>query len=266
MSVFFAQVHYHLRVFLRRPVAAFFVVALPLIMMVVFSAIFSEQKTEPGQPTASQFYGPALAVFGAVSATFTYLAVSTAFAREAGILKRIQGTPMRPGIYIGSRVFASALIGLVAVIVMLAVGVLAYDVKVFPERLPGAIAVLLAGTLAFSALGMLVAALSNTGETAQAVANAILLPLAFLSNIFVQPEFGIPSWLLSIGDVFPLKQFSDGFGAAFRPGLTGSGLAWEGDSTSYAAMKHVAVLVAWGLVGGLIAIRCFGWYPRRNAT
>ena len=266
MSIFLSQMLHHLKVFLRRPIAAFFVVALPLILMVVFSAIFAEQKMKPGQPTASQFYAPALAVFGAVSATFTYLAVSTAFAREAGILKRIQGTPMRPGLYIASRIVAAALIGLVAIFVMMATGVLAYDVTLFPDRLPGAIAVLMSGTLAFSALGMLVAGLARNGETAQAVTNATLLPLAFLSNIFVQPEFGIPPWLLAVGDVFPLKHFADGFGAAFRPGLSGSGLVWEGDDKTYAALKHIAVLCAWGVGAGLVAVRFFGWSPSRTAS
>ena len=97
------HVGYQVRTFARTPIAVFFTIALPLIMLVLFNALFggNEVDTGSGQWPLSQFYTGGLAAFTAVSATFTNLANVVPIRRDEGVLKRWRGTPLPPWVYIG---------------------------------------------------------------------------------------------------------------------------------------------------------------------
>src|SRR6187431_1587593 len=96
------QVHAQLRMFWRTPIALFFTIMLPLIMLVLFNALFGGNMVETPQglwPT-NQFYTGGLAAFTAVSATYTNLANMVPIRREEGVLKRWRGTPLPTSIYL----------------------------------------------------------------------------------------------------------------------------------------------------------------------
>ena len=99
-----AQIRYQNRIFWRTPVSAFFTIAFPLMFLVLFTALFGNDEISTLGVTTAQFYAPALAVFGVASATYTNLAITTAIARDDGILKKIRGTPLPPSLYILGRV------------------------------------------------------------------------------------------------------------------------------------------------------------------
>ncbi|MCB1247359.1 MAG: ABC transporter permease, partial [Acidimicrobiia bacterium] len=94
-----------------------------------------------------------------------------------------------------------------------------------------------------------VAAVVSSGESATAVANATLLPLAFFSGVFFPPSDDAPAWLDAVGNFFPLKHFVEPFTAAFNPQLTGTQFDWV----------SIGVMVLWGLFGIVIASRYFKW-------
>ena len=89
-------------------------------------------------------------------------------------------------------------------------------------------------------------------STGYVVANVIVLPLEFMSGIFV-PSEQIPDWMDTIASVFPVKPLFDSLFAAFDPLAGGIGVAW-GD---------LAVVAAWGVAGVLLALRSFRWSPNR---
>jgi ABC-2 type transport system permease protein len=252
------QVHYQNRVFWRTPIAAIFTVVFPLMLLLLFNALFSgETFTLPGRPPldVAQFYAPSLAVFAAASATYTNLAISTSIARDEGILKRLLGTPLPPPVYLAGRVGSAVSIAFVAVVLMLGVGVLAYGVEVRAELLPAAIVTFAVGVVAFAALGLAIAGLAQSSDSAQALANFTILPLAFVSDVFVAIA-DPPGWLETIGDVFPLKHFVRSFQDAFSPFTTAPGFRWG----------SLAVIAAWGVFGMVVAMRTFGWEPRRPSA
>ena len=72
------QSAYQLRMFFRSPMAAFFTLFFPLMIFLVFSLVFGNSTSGVTGVTAAQYYAPAMAVFAAVSATYTRLAVTTA--------------------------------------------------------------------------------------------------------------------------------------------------------------------------------------------
>jgi ABC-2 type transport system permease protein len=238
-------------VFVRTPIAAFFTLVLPVVMLVVFNALFDgDVDTELGPIKVSQFYTSGLAAFTAVSATYTNLVNLVPIRRDEGILKRVRGTPLQPSAYIGGVVLSAVLIAAIGAVLMLTLGVLFYDLEVEAAKMPAAVVTFVLALTTFSLLGLAVASLVPNAASAPAVANATILPLAFVSSIFVPLE-NPPAWVTVIGDIFPLKHFAEAFQAAFNPFVAAPGFRWG----------NLAVIAVWGVGGAAVAVKKFNWEP-----
>lgn len=245
------QVRHQNRMFWRSPVASVFTLAFPVLFLVLFNLLFDDTvDVGQGEVAIAQFYTPALAVFTAVSAAYTGLIMQTALAREQGVLKRVRGTPLPPGLYLGGVVGSAVWIAALGTVGMLVLGWAVYDFTIDAVRLPTAVLVFVVGVATFAALGLAVSGLAADGRSASALANFTLLPMAFLSGVFVPLE-DPPTWLTVIGDVLPLKPFVVAFDAAFNPNVDPPGLQWD----------RLAVMAAWFVVGVLGAVRLFRWEP-----
>lgn len=250
------QVRSQIVQFVRIPVAVFFTILLPLVMLVVFNAVFAGGdeivESASGPWPMRQFYVAALAGFTAVSATFTRLAESVPQRRQDGVIKRWRGTPLPPWIYLGGFIGSGVVIAIGGVLVMVAVGVAFYGTEVDAGKLPAAAVTFLLGVSTFSALGTAVAGVVRRPEATAAVANAIVLPLAFISNTFIAVDHGeMPRWLDVAGDVLPLKPFVASMQEAFNPTVAAPGLA----------PAKLAVVAAWGVAGLAVAVAFFKWAP-----
>ena len=149
------QVVYQIRTFCRTPIAVFFTIALPLIMLVLFNALFGDNEVDTGSGSwpLSQFYTGGLAAFTAVSATFTNLANIVPIRRDEGVLKRWRGTPLPPWVYLGGLVGSAIVLAAAGVVITLTLGVVAYDLDIEAAKMPAAIVTFLVGVAAFAALG-----------------------------------------------------------------------------------------------------------------
>jgi ABC-2 type transport system permease protein len=258
VNLLWGQVKYQLKVFVRSPVAVFFTVALPLIMLVLFNALFANSAEIAGPGGQSwplqQFYVGGLAAFSAVSSTFTNLANVVPIRRDEGILKRWRSTPLPPWAAIGGFVGSAMIVAFMAVAVMWIIGIVAYGIEIDVAKLPVAIITFVIAVAAFAALGLAVASLISTAEAAPAVANAVILPLGFISDVFIQQD-DPPRWLSVLGDVFPLKPFAETFQDVFNPFVDAPAFEWD-------RLVRIAV---WGIIGAVIAVRCFKWEPTRKA-
>ena len=250
------QTRYQLVTFWRIPVAVFFTVGLPLVMLVLFNALFGDGTfdTPDGEISAQQFYTGGLAAFTAVSATFTNLANMVPLRRDEGVLKRWRGTPLPMSAYVAGFIVSAVIIAFVGVVFMLTLGVVVYDLEIEAAKMPAAIVTFLVGVGAFAALGMALASVVKSASSASAAANAIILPMAFVSNIFIQVD-DAPGWIVTLGDIFPLKHFAESFQACFNPTIEAP--AFDGASLAYVA--------AWGVAGLVIALRRFTWEPSGSA-
>ena len=243
------QIRSQTTTFWRTPVAAFFTLALPVIFLLLFSLFFGDE-TVNGVPFA-QFFTPAIAVFAAVSATFTNLAIRTALSRDQGILKRVRGTPLPAWIYMAGRIGSAVWVALISIILMFSLGWALYDFQIVWDNLVVAMFVFIVGMATFSTLGLSVCALVRNSEAVPAVAQAVILPMAFISDIFIQTD-GAPAWLTTLGDILPLKAFVVLFSNAFNPFHTGAILGWG----------EIGTMAAWLAVGLVITTRFFTWDPR----
>jgi ABC-2 type transport system permease protein len=251
-----AQIAAQLRVFLRIPVALFFTVALPLIIVVLFNLVFggagATVETSTGDWSIQQFYVAALAAFEVVSATFTNLANMIPDRRQDGVMKRWRGTPLPSSIYLSGFVGAGLIIAIAGFALIVGVGFAFYNLEIDVAKIPALVVAILLGTMAFSALGVAVAGLIRSQEAAPAVTNAIILPMAFISNTFIAvDESGMPRWLDIVSRVLPLRPFVESVQAPFNPTVEPPGFLWG----------NLAVLAVWGAIGVVVATRSFKWEP-----
>src|SRR5262249_42816756 len=110
-----------------------------------------------------------------------------------------------------------------------------------------AIPVVLCGTLAFMSIGLLVGSFAKTQQAATAIANLIILPMAFLGGAFIPLDFA-PDWVRQASYVMPLRYLVTGMQDVMARG--------EGPS---AALPAIGILLGFTLVVGLVAVRMFRW-------
>jgi ABC-2 type transport system permease protein len=250
------QFRYQLLSAVRSPVGMFFTIVLPVVMLVLFNALFGggTVTTDEGEWSVQQFYTGGLAAFTAVSATYTNLVNVVPIRRDDGILKRWRSTPLPTSMYMTGWIGAAVAIALAGVVAMLGVGVAFYDLELEVAKLPAMALTFLVGVAAFAALGLAVASFVPSAESAPAVANATILPLAFVSDVFIAAD-DPPRWLEVVGNVFPLKPFVNAFQDTLNPLVDAPALDVGG----------LAVVAAWGLAGALVALRAFRWEPASHA-
>lgn len=244
------QVRYENRSFWRNPAAAFFTFAFPLLFMVIFNVIFADAASPEGFHAAA-FFTPAIIVFAVITATYTNIAMTVSIARDSGVLKRIRGTPLPAWAYLFGRVTHAALVALLLVVIVAAFGALAYDVSFPWERLPLLVLTLVLAAATFCALGLAVSGLIPNADAAPAVVNASILPLLFISNVFIRLE-SPPAWMDVLAGIFPVRHFADAMLAIYDPDLPGVAFAWS----------DPAVIAGWGVAAVLIGLRFFSWEPR----
>ena len=192
--------------------------AFPLLLIVLFSGLNgnAEVQTATAQDIRfAQFYTPAIAIFSLVTACYTTLVMGLATARDEGLLKRVRGTPLPMGIYLGAWVASAIAVGIGGVLMLFVVAVPAFDVHVYASTLPAAIVTLLLGAACLSALGVAVASLVKSADQAQPVVQLTFLPLSFICGIWF-PLDGAPDWLVQIAHIFPLYHLAQAFGSGLH--------------------------------------------------
>ena len=246
------QFRFDQKVFWRNPAAVFFTALLPLIFLFIFASVFNNDDISGLDVKGATYYVPAILTLAVISATTVRAWRSNLPAeREAGLLKRVRGTPLPPAAFVAGRVGNSLVISLIMVVLVSVIGALVYGVTIPTHTLPALLVTLAVGAFSFSCLGFALAAVIPTEDAAPAVTNATVLPLYFISGIFI-PEDEIPDGVLNFADLFPIRHFFEAIFTAWDPNTTGAGFE----------LGDLAVVLAWGLVGLVIAVRFFRWEPR----
>jgi ABC-2 type transport system permease protein len=103
------------------------------------------------------------------------------------------------------------------------------------------------GAASFCALGFAVTTVIPNPDAAAPIVNATILPLLFLSGIFIPIGDNAPAWIIWTARIFPVKHFAD----SMQAGFLGTAFHWS----------DVLVVAVWGLAGLLLAVRRFSWEP-----
>jgi ABC-2 type transport system permease protein len=247
------QAHADLRCFVRNKQSVFFTVALPILFLAIFASVFKQQNVAVpgGRINESVYYVPGIIAYGVIAATFSNLVASVVHYREAGIYKRRRATPVSASAVIAGRAAVAGLTALVLTAVLLAIGWAGFGAHIPGRTGPAFLLAVIVGAVVFSCLGFAVASVVKDADAAQPVVLAIVLPLCFISGVFI-PILELPHWLVEIGKVFPVHALADALLGAYNPHTVGNGIHWV----------DLAVLAAWGAAGLVFAIRRFSWMPR----
>ena len=154
-------------------------------------------------------------------------------------------------VFIAGRIGNSIVVALMMLALIAAIGRRRLRRRRSPwGRLPEILVVLVVGAAAFCCLGIALTAAIPSQDAAAPIVNALLLPLYFLSGVFI-PEDQLPSGVIHFAD--PSRS-----AISSRPSSTptsrpaAAGLDWD----------NLAVVAIWGVAGLLLAIRFFRWTPR----
>jgi ABC-2 type transport system permease protein len=247
------QFRYVNKAFWRNPASAFFTFAFPLMFLVIFTALLGHSTVRIGDRTidTSTYYVASMACFAAITACFNNIAISISFQRQEGILKRANGTPLPASSFLGARILHAVFVAVLLVVITAAFGRGVYHASI-PTGLTllRFAVVVLVGSAAFCALGLAISGFIPNADAAAAIVNAVILPVEFLSGIFIVFSDRTPGWILWLAKVFPVRHFALGMQAGFL----GTPFSWT----------DVLVVAAWGLGGLLVAIRFFSWEQRQG--
>src|SRR5207249_9342695 len=148
------------------------------------------------------------------------------------------------------RVVHAILVAIILVIICAAFGKVFYSATLpSGATLAKLVVMLIVGAASFAALGLAVTTVIPNADASPPVVNATILPLLFLSGIFIPMGDDAPAWMVWVARIFPVKHFADGM----QSGFIGLRFTWT----------DVLIVAAWGVAGLVLAARSFSWEPRR---
>ena len=248
------QFRYDLTAFARNGQSRFFTLALPVIFLVIFASVFGGSdhnvKVTGGTIPTSVFYVPGIITLGIIAASFMNLVISVTSQRESGVLKRRRATPVPAPAIIAGRALTASVAALFITALLLVIGWIFFEAHVPARTAPALAVTVIIGTLSFCCMGFAVASLIKNEDAAQPITQAVMLPLYFISGVFIATST-LPDWLLHVSEVFPVRHLAAALLVAYNPYTTGAGFA----------VNDLLIVVAWGIAGLLIALRRFSWVP-----
>ena len=251
MRLFWHEVKTEQMLFWRNRESAFFTFFLPIIFFLIFGSIYGNSTITKEHIRAAPFLEAGMIGYGVASTAFAGLAITMVIRRESGVLKRIRATPLPPATYLLAVLLSTFIVFLIESALIIAIGRALFSVAI-PTRLGSLLVALMIGALCFAAMGLGLTSAVRSAEGSSAVVNFVYLPMAIISGTFFTPK-EYPAFLRAIADVLPLTYFTK----LTRDVMVRHHHIWSETGS-------IAVVVAWGIVGLLAAVRGFRWQPREG--
>ena len=234
------------KLFLREPMAAFFTLVFPLMLLFLFGSIYGNEPSElfggrgPVDVSVPAYMAMIIGTTGLVSLT-----IAIASYRERGVLRRLRVTPLRPQAFLTAEVLVLFLVNGVGVVLLIVCAKLVYGLR-FSGNVIMVAAGFLLSTLSFFALGFVLASIVPTARSGQIVAMVIFYPMLFLSGASI-PWETMPEGVRRLAQFLPLRYV-----VSLLRGL------WEGDTLGQ-HWGEVGVLGGLLVVGSVISAKTFRW-------
>ena len=166
--------------------------------------------------------------------------------RQRKLLKRFVATPMRRSDFLLALTSSRLVLMVVEIILLLGFGVLVFHMRVLGSLFT---ILLLAtvGAVSFGGLGLLTASRAQKLESVSGLMNLVMMPMWIFSGVFFSAE-RFPAVIQPFIKLLPLTALNDALRATI---LQGASLA--------AQSGRILVLVLWGGVSFVLALRWFRW-------
>ncbi|MEU9699743.1 ABC transporter permease [Streptomyces sp. NPDC047981] len=234
-----------LRLFAREPGSLFWMMVSPAVLLTILGSIpsFREVSADLGGRRLVDLYVPVAVLFAVIMAGIQAMPPVLAGYRERGILRRMSTTPVRPASLLTAQIVLHGAAALVSGTLVMALGRLAFDVRL-PRQLGGYTLALLLAVAGGLALGAAVCAVSRTQKIATAVGTAVFFPTMFTAGVWL-PVQAMPDTLRDIVRFTPSGAASQALDTA----AAGAGTAWAA----------LGVMALWTVVLTGTAARWFRW-------
>ncbi len=237
MRPLLAHLRLELALLARNGESLLLTLGVPLLLLLFFANV--DVLPIDGEPIA--FLAPGVLALAMLSTALVNLAISTAFEREYGVLKRLGTTPLGRPRLLGAKTLAVLVVEVVQLMVLWSLA-LALGWEPSPE--PAFLAAFVLGTVAFAGLGLCLAG-SLKALTTLAAANGLYLVLLLLSGMVI-PLDELPAPVRTLARLLPSGALTEAVRGTLTAGTSVPGRAW-------------AVLTAWAVAGPVLATRLFRW-------
>jgi len=225
----------------------FFSLVMPLAFLFLYASVFGK-----GDPRLVGYMMAAVLSL-TVMGSFWGLSIQLVMFREQGILRRFRVAPVGPGAMLASSLLSNYFLTIPTVVLELALAKWVYHVPSF-GNLWGVWMLVSLGTLAFAALGLIVASVTNTMQETQVINNAIWFVFLFLSGATI-PLPILPKWLQSVAVFLPATYLVTGL----QEVMLRAASLWE--------VGAEALALAGGTVFAFFISRnLFRWEPEEKVT
>lgn len=231
-----------------------------LVTLIIPAAVllfFGGVAVPPGLPVRpADRLLPGTVALAIIAAGLVNLGIATAYERSYGVLKRLGGAPLPRWGLLAAKAGALLVLELVQVVVLVVAGVLAFGWAPGPGWSPIlAAAAIVLGTVAFAALGLLLAGTLRP-EATLALANGLFLAFLMLGGLVVPLE-QLPPLIQPVAAVLPATALADLLRIALDSGVQ---VLSGGPDT---AAGPLAILGAWAIGAAVLAVRLFRWHDER---
>ena len=232
------------RLALRAPVGLFLGVLVPVILLVIFSAIPGLKQPAPGS-TLTMFaqYVPVLIGLSLCLIALVSLPVPVAANRQMGVLRRFATTPAPPSWLLSAQVIVNLALALMAIVILVAGGVLFFGLHMPSQWAGFALSALLA-TAAMFGIGLLITALAPSPQVAGVAGTVLLYPLLFFAGMWT-PKQNLAPALQHVGNYTPLAAAVQAMDAAMQG--------------HFPPTQPLLVMAAYAVIFGIAAVRLFRW-------
>jgi ABC-2 type transport system permease protein len=232
----------NLTTIIRVPQLLVFSLIQPIIFVFMFRYVFGGSINIPGVRYVDYLMP------GVFVQTVTFGAINTAIGlaedKNKGLLERLRSLPMSRWAVLAGRVLADSTRNVFIVVLMLLIGfAVGFRTHTSVVMIIVGVALMVAFGLALSWLFALIGLSVTNGEAAQAAAFPMLAPLAFASNLFVDP-IRMPGWLQPWARNQPVSATANAVRACML-----------GVPTAHKVLIAVAWVVGISVVLGPIAVR-----------
>lgn len=249
-----------LKMYFREKDQVFFSFLFPVLMLSLFSTIFTEQFANAGsEMTAGRFFLPGMVAAGILLTSFQTMALTVSTERDDGTLRRLRSTPMPPVAYFLGKVGLVAVTSLLQMMLLFAVAAALFDVSLPSDAAHWArfAWVFALGVFSGTVLGVAYSSLATSARSAGAAVIGPVLVLQFISGVYFAFT-DIPTWLQQVASVFPLKWVAQGMRSAFYP----ESMAAQEMAGNWEPGRTALVLAAWVIVGLVLCVTTFRWTKR----
>jgi ABC-2 type transport system permease protein len=194
LRAYLTEIRFELLRMTRAPVFVIPMVLLPFALYLLFGVVIAGASPDAGaHPEIGNFLFIGFATFAVIGPALFGVGCGIAVERDQGLLRLKRAMPTPAGGYLLAKVAMAAIFGALAAGSVGLTALLAGKTTLSAAQIATIVAVLVAGTLPFAALGLFIGT-RVSGTASPGVMHVVYLPMVYLSGLFFPLPKALQSW------------------------------------------------------------------------